>query len=117
VSESAPARRQLTSRLEEQYPASTPLSALKGDHYSPVHSQGAYDRIVAQLDTAEKEGRLIVKGERSPGNGKQGGRIGISVVMFKDGLETTDTGVRELLEDESFGPVLVVVPVKVRRLG
>lgn len=102
----------LTASLEEQYPATTFLSALKGDHYSPVHSQRAYDRIIEQLDIVEKEGRLVVKGERSPCNGKQGGRIGISVVMFKDGLKT-DTEARELLEEEVFGPVLVIVPVKV----
>lgn len=100
--------------IDQQFPSGTSLSALQGEHYSPMHSQGAYDRLTEQLDAAEAEGRLIIKGERSPGNGTQGGGLGISVVLFDQGLNTSDTKVRAFLEDETFGPALVLVAVDVR---
>jgi hypothetical protein len=73
-----------------------------------LFSTAAYERQTSFINKAEGKGLVYHKGEMKA----ETRRMGITVLKMPKGGEGDDTGI---LEEELFGPILPVVPVKVRQ--
>lgn len=71
-----------------------------------LRSEHDYQRQLAFLDQAEKNGHTVIRGETDA----EKRRLGISLVIMKNGLGEGEGG---LMEEEIFGPVLPIIPVDV----
>ena len=97
----------LTSRLDSWYPPHPhPESLLSTPSSAKLVSPSGFERQRAFVDKAEAKGLVYYRGEMN----KETRRMGITVVKMPKGGKGDDTG---LLEEELFGPILPVVPVKV----
>ena len=77
------------------------------DMTSRLKSKTAFDRLSGYVNEAEREGRLVYKGEKD----EESLRMGFSVVLL------SEDGVGEkggLIDEEIFGPVLPIIPYSVR---
>ncbi|ODN92095.1 aldehyde dehydrogenase (NAD+) [Cryptococcus wingfieldii CBS 7118] len=92
--------------LDEFYPpAPSPLSLLSTPQYAFLRTDAAYDRLVGYIDQADREGKLVYKGERD----EEKKKMGISVIRLAEGA-VGETG--KVVEEEIFGPVMAIIPVE-----
>ena len=73
-------------------------------------TQSGFERQQAFIDKAERQGNVYYKGEVDI----ERRRMGITVLKMNHGGKGDESGV---LEEEIFGPILPVVPVKVSYRG
>jgi hypothetical protein len=94
----------LTFSLDEWFPRSpNPRSFLQNEITADIHTDRDFKRHTGSLDQAEKAGDLLYRAEADP----ETRRMGISLVKQQE----SSTGT--LVENEIFGPVLPIIPVKV----
>jgi acyl-CoA reductase-like NAD-dependent aldehyde dehydrogenase len=93
--------------LTEFHPLSpSPKSALVSPTTGGLRSDHDFKRQGNFLDKAEKCGHRVIRGEVD----EEKRRMGISLVIMKNGMKGDDGG---LMEQEIFGPVLPIIPVDV----
>ncbi|RXK39394.1 hypothetical protein M231_03347 [Tremella mesenterica] len=92
--------------LKTQYPSSpNPNAMIYSPSTSAMQNEAAFQRQVNILDKAEAEGKLVYRGEED----RQRRRMGFSVVKLnEDGKDESGP----LVEEELFGPVLPVIPIR-----
>ncbi|UOH85117.1 hypothetical protein LQV05_001934 [Cryptococcus neoformans] len=93
--------------LDELFP---PLPSPKSLLNSPsgssfLRSPADFSRQLSYIEKAEKEGKLVYKGEMD----EKTRRMGISLIKLNKNGEGEEGGV---MVDEIFGPVLVIIPVE-----
>lgn len=91
--------------LDEFYPKGSERSLIgKHGQAAAFRNSNDYDRIEGVIDEAQKDGKLVYRGEEDKANR----RMGISVVRLnKDGAG--EEGI--LVNEEIWGPVLPIIPV------
>ncbi|EAL17614.1 hypothetical protein CNBM0290 [Cryptococcus deneoformans B-3501A] len=92
--------------LDEFFPPSpSPQSLLNNQSASSfLRSPADFSRQLSYIQTAEKAGKLVYKGEMD----EQTKRMGISLIRLNENGEGEEGGV---MVDEIFGPVLTIIPV------
>ena len=98
----------LTPSLAQFFPYSpSPKSALHSPITCALRSSNDYDRQERFLIEAEQAGKTVIRGEVDASRR----RMGVSVVVLNEGAKGEESG---LATEEVFGPVLAIIPVKVR---
>ena len=77
-------------------------SELPGNYMGPVVSRAALETVLGYIDVGKKEGRVVVGGERAPGDG-----YFVQATVIAD----VDPQAR-IAQEEIFGPVLAVIKAK-----
>lgn len=85
------------------------MSALSSPNTGGLRSDHDFKRQGNFLDKAESAGHKVIRGEVD----EEKRRMGISLVVMKNGLKGDDGG---LMGEEIFGPVLPIIPVDVSYL-
>lgn len=97
----------LTRSLKEFYPSHPdPNSAIESTTTGSLRSDHDYKRQFTFLEKAEASGHTVIRGDTDT----QKRRMGISLVIMKDGVKGSEGG---LMDEEIFGPVLPIIPVDV----
>ena len=97
--------------MDEFFPLSPhPNSLLNAPLSSHIVGQKGFDRLVGMVEQAERDVKLVHKGEIDHSTRRMGFNI---VKLALDGVG--ENGV--LVEEEIFGPVIPIIPVSVRLLS
>lgn len=94
--------------LVEFYPPGGEDAPLKTRNLSKMVHDGAFKRVAGILENAKESGKEIIGGETD----EKERRMGITIIKMNEGAKG-DSG--PLIEEELFGPLLPVIPVKVRK--
>ncbi|WVR08783.1 hypothetical protein IAU60_005841 [Kwoniella sp. DSM 27419] len=92
--------------LDSYYPPSpSPDSFLHTDRSAFLRNDGDLKRLSAYVDQADREGKVVYRGELDKGTR----RMGITLIKLnEEGVGETN----KLIEEEVFGPIIGIVPVQ-----
>ncbi|WVQ95403.1 hypothetical protein IAU59_002500 [Kwoniella sp. CBS 9459] len=89
-------------------PSPSPQSFLHTPQSSSLRNEADLDRMLSYLDDAERQGKLVHRGELD----RSTRRLGISLVKLNEEAIGESGTLKGLVQEEVFGPVIGIIPVQ-----